>query len=1235
MKNNSKPVKQDSLPFPPKPSGSTAGRTMQESTYSPKVAIRALPDDAPNILIVLIDDAGPGLPTTFGGEVKTKTMDRIVGEGIAYNRFHTTAMCSPTRASMLTGRNHHRVGAGQIAELANDWDGYSGHIPRSSALAAEVLKNYGYSTAAFGKWHNTPAEETTPAGPFENWPTNQGFEYFYGFLAGEASQYEPNLVRNTTSVLPPKSAHEGYHLSEDLADDAIHWLRNHKAFQADKPFYMYWASGAIHGPHQVQKEWADKYKGKFDAGWDEYRERVFITAKEKGWIPQEAQLTPRHPTMAAWDSIPEDEKPFQRRLMEVAAGFTEHVDVQVGRVVDELDRLGYADNTLIFYVWGDNGSSAEGQNGTISELLAQNGIPSTIKQHIDALEELGGLDALGSSKTDNQYHAGWAWAGSTPYQGTKLLASHFGGTRNPMAVRWPAKIKPDGVPRAQFHHCNDIVPTIYEVIGITPPSQVNGVAQDPIDGVSFAYSFADHDAKGRLLTQYFEIMGSRSIYHEGWIASAIGPRLPWVPGLPPGIREWTPDKDIWELYNLNEDWSQAHDLAASMPDKLAQMKDLFLIEVTKNKGLPIGGGLWIAAIHPEMRLAPPYTEWNFSGNTVRMPEFCAPALGNRSNIVTIEADIPAAANGVLYKLGANSGGLTCFVEDGILCYEYNLFIIQRTKIRATQQLPVGKVKIEIETACVVARPGGPLKVTMKVNGEVVAEGTVPISAPLLFTANDCLDIGIALGSPVSLDYHDKAPFKFNGHIENVHVKYVTADYFFDIENRKNSMNAKSALTPEQIENIVRRSYQYVAMYNVIQKFALDPTSGALFMNGFNKPVSMTRLVDHTIKTIARPNNDTLYQGAILDLRRDAVIIEFPAIDTKFAALEMSGYDHNVTVPLATSQGDFRQPVKILFYTDRTEGYQGKPVRGVDRIVKVDCDFTIAFLRAMPHQIDPTRMARIIQSLRDTKVVTLSEFLGEPVKESGEEKCPAFGKTDGDVFADNLLEVMQFIFNHTTFDLNNAMDQAVLAAYQPLGVAPGKVFNSNETVGIDGAQFRDVASDVAQRVLASQADSALIARITPMMFMPKGHFDLETQVMQSVVGPIGLPAYQARYVPVATTNGKPMNAMHNYVLRMSKDELPPATAFWSLTLYDLKDGFFIPNEGKKYSVGENAGYNLNADGGIEIYVSALQPEGVPAENWLPINREDIDINGMFRIYAPDTDKIKTWVTPKFDLLQPEN
>ena len=388
------------------------------------------------------------------------------------------------------------------------------------------------------------------------------------------------------------------------------------------------------------------------------------------------------------------------------------------------------------------------------------------------MNELGGLDVLGSPKADNMYHAGWAWAGSTPYQATKLIASHFGGTRQPMAVSWPAKIKPEKTPRAQFHHVNDLVPTIYEVVGITPPRVVNGIEQDPFDGVSLAYTFNDAHAKGRKRTQYFEIMGSRAIYHDGWIVSAFGPRIPWVPGLPQGIHTWTPDQDKWELYNLEEDWSQANDLAAKMGEKVADMQQMFLIEATKNNVLPIGGSLWIPAIHPELRISTPYREWTFAGDITRMPEFVAPKLGNTANVVTIDADIPANANGVLYALGAFSAGLTTYVKDGTLCYEYNLFEIQRTRFCSQETLPPGQAKIEVVTAFASPRPAGPANVALKVNGKVVAEGTVPMTAPLLFTANDCFDVGTDLGSPVSLEYFDKAPFKFNGTIDQVFVRYT-------------------------------------------------------------------------------------------------------------------------------------------------------------------------------------------------------------------------------------------------------------------------------------------------------------------------------------------------------------------------------------------------------------------------------------------------------------------------------
>ena len=745
---------------------------MQESTYSPLPAPKYLPDDAPNILVVLIDDAGPALPDCLGGDVHTPNLQAVKDAGVGFNRFHTTAMCSPTRASLLTGRNHTFVGNGQICELANDWDGYSGKIPKSCALQADVLRNYGYATAAWGKWHNTPATEITAAGPFDNWPTGLGFEYFYGFLAGEASQYEPHLVRNTTVVMPPSSPEEGYHISEDLADDAINWLQTHKALRPDKPFYMYWASGALHGPHHVNKEWADKYKGKFDDGWDAYRERAFKNAKAKGWIPENAQLTPRHPRMAAWDSIPEHQKPFQSRLMEVLAGFAEHTDHQVGRILSEVERLGYEENTLVVYIWGDNGSSGEGQDGTISELLAQNAIATEIDEHIKVLDDLGGLDAIGSPLVDNMYHAGWAWAGSTPYQGLKLMGAYFGGTRNPMAIKWPKRIKPDPKPRAQFHHCNDLVPTIYELVGITPPKVVNGVEQDPVHGTSFAYAFNAPDAPGQLKTQFFDIFGSRSVYHDGWMAGAVGPRLPWVQGVDLSILTWSPDTDDWELYNLEEDWSQSRNIADQHPEKLQMLKNLFLVESAKYKNLPIGGGLWTIIFHPEMKVAPDATSWELPGSITRIPEPCAPRLGALDNKVVIDMEIPENASGVLYKLGANSGGLTVFMDQGILTYEYNLFIIERIKLRSSEPLAAGRHQLEILTQHTDDNPRGPLSIKCTLNGNPLIEGIVPRPAALIFTANDCLDVGQALGSPVSMDYRDRAPFKFNGTIHTMKVEYL-------------------------------------------------------------------------------------------------------------------------------------------------------------------------------------------------------------------------------------------------------------------------------------------------------------------------------------------------------------------------------------------------------------------------------------------------------------------------------
>ena len=754
------------LPFPPVPSASIAKPRLQDSVHKRRAQPRHLKSDAPNVLIILLDDVGFGQASTFGGEINTPTLSKLADQGVSYNAFHTTAICSPTRAALLTGRNHQRVGTGTIAERAVDWDGYTGVIPKTSATMAEVLRHYGYKTAAFGKWHNTPADQTTAMGPFDRWPTGHGFDYFYGFLAGETSQWEPRLVENTNVVEPPHD--ETYHLSEDMADRGIAWLRKHRAYSPDKPFFMYWAPGAAHGPHQVGKAWSDKYKGKFDDGWDAYRERVFARQKQLGWIPADTKLTPRAESMAAWDSIPEVERPFQLRLMEIYAGFVEHVDVQAGKLIDELERLGVRDNTIVIYIFGDNGASAEGQNGTISELLAQNGIPNTVEQQLAALEKMGGLDTLGTPKTDSMYHAGWAWAGNTPFRHTKLVASHFGGTRNPMVISWPSRIKPDRTPRSQFHHVNDIVPTLYEVVGIRPPKVVDGYQQDPIDGVSLAYTFADAKAPTRKKVQYFDNNGSRAIYQDGWVAATFGPLVPWLPGAP-GLAEWDSAKDKWELYRITQDFSQADDLAAKEPNRLSRLQKVFDEQAKTNKVYPLGAGIWLR-LHPEDRIKTPYTSWQFDAATTRMPEFTAPGLGRESSTVTIDAEVGDNASGVLYALGGSGGGLALYMDKGELIYEYNMMIIERFMARSTTKIGAGKHRIEVTTTLASARPLSPADVVLKVDGQEVARTTVKRTVPAAFSASETFDVGVDLGSPVSIDYFDRRPFAFTGKIEKVEVR---------------------------------------------------------------------------------------------------------------------------------------------------------------------------------------------------------------------------------------------------------------------------------------------------------------------------------------------------------------------------------------------------------------------------------------------------------------------------------
>lgn len=760
---------QDSLPFPPTPSASDAKPTLQESRHQKRQTAPHLPADAPNVLVIMLDDAGFAQADTVGGGIHTPTLSRIADSGIRYNAFHTTAISSATRAALLTGRNHHRVGNGVIAELATDWDGYTGEIPKSSATMAEVLKQYGYSTAAFGKWHNTPTQDTTAAGPFDTWPTGYGFEYFYGFLAGETSQYEPRLYRNTTPIEQPHEV--GYHLSEDLAKQAVNWLQDHQTYAPSKPFFLYWAPGAVHGPHQVNAQWADKYKGKFDAGWDRYREETFARQKALGFIPQDAQMTPRPAELPAWDSLSPEQKRYQARLMEVYAGFMEHADTQAGKVLDELERQGKRDNTLVFYVFGDNGASAEGMEGTINELLAQNGIPFPKEQQLKVLDAMyGGLPALGGAKLESMYNAAWAWAGSGPFPGTKLVAGYFGGTRTPLAISWPTRIKTDKQVRNQFHHVNDIAPTVYDILDITPPKRVNGVAQDPLDGVSMRYTFADAEVRSRKPPQYFEVLGSRGVYKDGWMASVFGPRKPWVQGFSQ-FMGWNPQNDRWALYDLKSDYSQAVDVADKHPEKLAELKAEFDTQAKANHVYPIGAGLY-PFFDPSVLAHTTRNDWHFSARTKRLPEFAAPNLRSRSSVVRTTVQLPKNASGVIYALGGIGGGVTLYFDQGYVVYEYNAMAVARIKLRSKRPLAAGQVNIEVRTQQTAAKPGSPVTLSLWVNGAEVASGITPFTPPLTFTASETFDVAEDLGSPVALDYFDRAPFAFNGTVQDLQISYI-------------------------------------------------------------------------------------------------------------------------------------------------------------------------------------------------------------------------------------------------------------------------------------------------------------------------------------------------------------------------------------------------------------------------------------------------------------------------------
>ncbi|MBD2411948.1 sulfatase-like hydrolase/transferase [Nostoc calcicola FACHB-3891] len=712
------------------------------------------PANAPNVLLVILDDVGFGQASTFGGPVDTPNLTRLAERGLRYNQFHTTALCSPTRAALLTGRNHHSVNTGVVEELATGYPGYTTVLPKSAATVAEILRQNGYNTAAFGKWHNTPDFETSAAGPFDRWPTGLGFEYFYGFLGGDTNQWSPALVENTKRIDKPNKP--DYHLTPDLVDHAIAWIRNQQSIAPEKPFFGYLATGATHAPHHAPKEWIDKYKGKFDQGWDKLREETFARQKQQGVIPANAQLTPRPQELPAWDSLSAEQQKLYAHMAEVFAGFLGHTDYQVGRLINAVDQLGELDNTLVIYVVGDNGASAEGGlTGSVNELQVFNGVPENLQQLLAA------YDDLGSPKTFNHFPAAWAWAVSSPFQWTKQIASHFGGTRNPLVISWGANIKDQGGIRSQFHHVIDITPTILEVAGITVPKEVNGVKQQPIEGTSFAYTFDDPNAPSHRETQYFEMLGNRAIYHEGWIAAARHGRLPWE-----RTAKGNFDTDKWELYNITEDFSEANNLAKENPEKLEKLQKLFLKEAKKHNVLPLDDRLaerFDVKIRPNLTRG--RTTFTYYPGTVGIPEGSAPNLKNRSFTITANVEIPEnGAEGVILTQGGRFAGWSFFLEDGKPTYIYNYANTARYTIQSPEKLPIGKSTIRFNFDYDGGVGAGGIG-KLFINDRQVAEGRVDKTIAYRLALDETFDVGRDTGTPVVDSY--QVPFAFTGNLQQV------------------------------------------------------------------------------------------------------------------------------------------------------------------------------------------------------------------------------------------------------------------------------------------------------------------------------------------------------------------------------------------------------------------------------------------------------------------------------------
>lgn len=722
------------------------------------------PSGAPNVVIVLIDDLGFGASSTFGGPIPTPTLDRLAAGGLRFNNFHTTALCSPTRVALKSGRNHHTANAGSIMETATAYPGNTGRIPNRVAPLAEMMRLNGYSTAAFGKWHETAAWETSISGPFDRWPTHQGFDKFYGFIGGETDQWSPLIFDGTKRINPPRT--EGYHFTEDMTNQAINWMKAQQSLTPDKPFFMYFATGATHAPHHVPKDWIEKFHGQFDDGWDAVREASYLRQKEAGIIPANTVLPPRPEDIAAWEDLPDENKTLFRRQAEVFAGFVGHTDHHVGRLIDTIEAIGEMDNTLVFYIAGDNGTSAEGgMVGMFNEMTYFNGV----EEKVDDLIKL--IDKWGSPDTFPHMSAGWAVAFDSPFKWTKQVASDFGGTRNGMVVHWPDGIDADnnGGIRSQFGHVIDVAPTVLEAVSLPEPKIVNGTPQVPIEGTSLLYTFNDADAAERHTTQYFEMFGNRAIYRDGWLARTIH-RAPWTTGDLPPLAD-----DVWELYHVESDFALANDIAADHPEMLERMKALFLVEAARYHVLPIDDRT-IERANPTLAGRPDLmgdrTSLTLYEGMDGMLENTFINVKNRSKTITAEIEIPeGGAKGAVVVQGSRYGGWSLHLRDGRPGYEYNWLGLERFVVEGPDALPAGKATVVLDFEYDGGGLGKGGMATLKVNGEQVAEGRIERTQPNIFSADETADVGLDNQTPVAQGIgYGPAETTFTGKIHQVVIE---------------------------------------------------------------------------------------------------------------------------------------------------------------------------------------------------------------------------------------------------------------------------------------------------------------------------------------------------------------------------------------------------------------------------------------------------------------------------------